>query len=98
MTPGGGVIVHAIQLAIAPVFLLSGIAALLGVMANRLARIIDRARMLEQTWAGLDETTRAANAIGSGLSRASASLGKLVDQFLHWRGVAAMYRHNYALC
>jgi len=40
----GGVIVHAIQLAIAPVFLLSGIAALLGVMANRLARIIDRAR------------------------------------------------------
>ena len=60
MTPGGGVIVHAIQLAIAPVFLLSGIAALLGVMANRLARIIDRARMLEQTWAGLDETTRAA--------------------------------------
>jgi hypothetical protein len=62
MTPdgSGGVIVHAIQLAIAPVFLLTGIAALLGVMANRLARIIDRARMLEQTWAGLGEAARAA--------------------------------------
>jgi hypothetical protein len=33
-----------IQLAIAPVFLLTGIAALLGVMTNRLARVIDRAR------------------------------------------------------
>ena len=51
----GGVIVHAIQLAVAPVFPLSGIAALLGVMASRLARIIDRARVLEQTWASLDE-------------------------------------------
>src|SRR5690242_15022569 len=36
-----------IQLAIAPVFLLSGIAALLAVLANRLGRIIDRARALE---------------------------------------------------
>jgi hypothetical protein len=49
------VIQHAIQLAIAPVFLLTGIAALLGVMTNRLARIVDRARDLELRWAGLDE-------------------------------------------
>jgi MFS family permease len=54
------VIVHAIQLAIAPVFLLTGIGAMLGVMANRLARIIDRARALDQLWAELDETARAA--------------------------------------
>ena len=39
-----GVIAHAIQLSIAPVFLLTGIAGLLGVMATRLGRIIDRAR------------------------------------------------------
>jgi Protein of unknown function (DUF2721) len=60
MLPNEGmpVIAHAIQLAIAPVFLLTGIAALLGVMANRLARIIDRARYFEQTWDKLDETTR----------------------------------------
>ena len=51
---------HAIQLAIAPVFLLSGIAALLGVMAGRLARIVDRVQNLDQGWAALDETERAA--------------------------------------
>lgn len=39
---------HAIQLAVAPVFLLSGIGALLGVLTNRLARIIDRRRSLEE--------------------------------------------------
>ncbi|MFO0826780.1 MAG: DUF2721 domain-containing protein [Phycisphaerales bacterium] len=38
---------HAIQLAVAPVFLLSGIGAMLAVMTNRLARVIDRARGLE---------------------------------------------------
>ncbi len=54
------VISHAIQLAIAPVFLLTGIAALLGVMATRLARIIDRARYWEQTWEKLDDRARAA--------------------------------------
>lgn len=53
------VIQHAIQLAIAPVFLLTGIAALLGVMATRLARIVDRARDLEMRWAALDDETRA---------------------------------------
>ena len=39
---------HVIQLAVAPVFLLTGVGALLGVLANRLARIIDRARTLEE--------------------------------------------------
>ena len=38
---------HVIELAIAPVFLLSAIAALLVVLTNRLGRIIDRARVLE---------------------------------------------------
>ena len=41
-------VAHAIQLAIAPVFLLSGIGAILAVMTNRLGRIIDRARVLEE--------------------------------------------------
>ena len=39
---------HAIQLALAPVFLLTGIAGLLNVMAGRLARIIDRGRRLAE--------------------------------------------------
>jgi hypothetical protein len=55
-----GIIAHAIQLAIAPVFLLTGIAGLLGVMATRLARVIDRARSLEATWPGIDAQARAA--------------------------------------
>jgi Protein of unknown function (DUF2721) len=41
-----GDVAHAIQLALAPVFLLTGIAGLLNVMAGRLARIIDRGRQL----------------------------------------------------
>ena len=43
-----GDISHTIQLAIAPVFLLSGIGPQLIVLTNRLARIIDRSRDLEQ--------------------------------------------------
>ena len=52
-------VVHAIQLAIAPVFLLTGVAALLSVMATRLARIVDRARALDQFWPDLSEQRRA---------------------------------------
>lgn len=40
-------ITHAIELAVAPVFLLTGIGALLNVLSSRLGRIIDRARLLE---------------------------------------------------
>lgn len=58
--PTTGIIAHAIQLAIAPVFLLTGIAGLLGVMATRLARVIDRARSFEERWRSLDVTARAA--------------------------------------
>lgn len=38
---------HVIQLAIAPVFLLTGVATKLTVLMNRLARIIDRTRVLK---------------------------------------------------
>jgi len=41
-------IVHLIQSAVAPVFLLSGVGVTLGVLTNRLARIVDRARLLEE--------------------------------------------------
>lgn len=40
-------VARAIQLALAPVFLLTGIAGLLNVMTNRLARIVDRARAIQ---------------------------------------------------
>jgi hypothetical protein len=38
---------HVIQLAVAPVFLLTGVSGLLAVLTQRLSRIIDRARTLE---------------------------------------------------
>ena len=39
-------VAHAIQLAVAPVFLLTGVAGILSVLTNRLGRIIDRSRSL----------------------------------------------------
>ena len=41
-------VTKAIQLALAPVFLLTGIAGMLNVMAGRLARIIDRGRAITE--------------------------------------------------
>ena len=40
-------IAHVVQSSVAPVFLLTGVAATLGVLSNRLARVVDRARVLE---------------------------------------------------
>jgi len=40
-------ITHVITLAIAPVFLLTAVGTTIGVLANRLARIVDRIRVLE---------------------------------------------------
>jgi hypothetical protein len=48
-------VVHFIQLAIAPVFLLTAIGAMLGTMTNRVARIVDRARELEKRLSGSTE-------------------------------------------
>lgn len=47
-------IAQVIQIAVTPVFLLTGIGAFLSVLTNRLARIVDRARHLEDRLAGTD--------------------------------------------
>ena len=41
-------IVHSVQSAVAPVFMLTAVAAMIGALATRLARIIDRARWIEE--------------------------------------------------
>lgn len=46
-------IAHTIQLAVAPVFLLSGLGMLLNLFALRLARSVDRSRTLEMAFAGM---------------------------------------------
>ena len=43
-----GAVTHGIQLSLAPVFLLTAVAAMIGAVTGRLARIIDRARTLEE--------------------------------------------------
>jgi len=48
-----GDIAHVIQLAIAPVFLLTGVGTLLAVLSNRLGRAVDRSRVLEDRVPGL---------------------------------------------
>ncbi|MEB4592777.1 DUF2721 domain-containing protein [Candidatus Thiothrix sp. Deng01] len=40
-------VAHVIQLAVAPVFLLTGVGSLLSVLVNRLARVVDRFRVLD---------------------------------------------------
>ncbi len=45
--PDLATVTHGIQLAIAPVFLLTAVSGMIGAVAGRLARIIDRARYLE---------------------------------------------------
>ena len=41
-------VTHGIQLAVAPVFLLTAVSGMIGAVAGRLARIIDRARTVEE--------------------------------------------------
>lgn len=50
-------IAHAIQLSLAPVFLLSGIGVLLTMLTNRLARVVDRARPMEERLAQAEKAS-----------------------------------------
>jgi len=59
--PDLSTVTHGIQLAVAPVFLLTAVSGMIGAVAGRLARIIDRARFLEaQLDAGDVEKSKAA--------------------------------------
>lgn len=52
-------VAHVIQLAVAPVFLLTGIGAIMSVLVNRLGRVVDRFRALETLLPAASETARA---------------------------------------
>jgi ABC-type phosphate transport system permease subunit len=78
---GVTLIVHAIQLAIAPVFLLTGVGALLSVMATRLSRVIDRARRLEGNWKHLTESERASATRELGILEKRAHLASWAINF-----------------
>ena len=57
-SPAISAIAHLIQLAIAPIFLLSGVGAILNVLAQRLARTVDRARRIEAEFETLEAKDR----------------------------------------
>ena len=65
----GSSITHGIQLAVAPVFLLTAVSGMIGAVAGRLARIIDRARLVEDRARGSSD--------GEGLQRAVRELQQL---------------------
>lgn len=52
-------IVEAIHASLSPVFMLTGIGALLNVVAGRLSRVVDRARQLEEQHGALADGKRA---------------------------------------
>ena len=63
--PDLATVTHGIQLAVAPVFLLTAVSGMIGAVAGRLARIIDRARFLEDRLEASDvEKIRAAKMYG----------------------------------
>mgnify|MGYP001450011169 CR=1 FL=1 len=74
---------HGIQLAVAPVFLLTAVSGMIGAVANRLARIIDRARVLEARVKGtlpaqeLDETYTELSDLRTRGQLANSSIGLL---------------------
>jgi len=49
-------VAHVIQMSVAPVFLLTGVGAIINVLTNRLSRIIDRARILEARLPNVEDT------------------------------------------
>ena len=55
-------IAHLIQVALTPIFLMTAVGVTLNVLTNRLARIVDRARHLEQSLIGPDSAIAAAEA------------------------------------
>ncbi|MQY50510.1 DUF2721 domain-containing protein [Rhodocyclus tenuis] len=54
-------IAHVIEMAVAPVFLLTGVGAIMGVLVNRLGRVVDRRRRL--TEAGPEKCQQCADEI-----------------------------------
>lgn len=68
---------HVIQLAVAPVFLLTGVGAILSVLVNRLARVVDRFRALEH------ELTQAKETVLDSIREEMNRLSKRA-RMIHW--------------
>lgn len=70
-------VAHVIQLAVAPVFLLTGVGAILSVLVNRLGRVVDRFRSLDSLTKEVDD--KALNSIATEMERLSRRA-----RMIHW--------------
>jgi hypothetical protein len=52
-------VAHAVQQSVAPVFLITGVGSILSVLSTRLARVIDRFRMLDESEVELSADSKA---------------------------------------
>ena len=80
-------IAHVIQLSISPVFLLTGVGTLLNVLSGRLARIIDRVRVLEQQLQ-TPESPRSATTLRE--LHVLVTRGKLINQAIKISAISAL--------
>ena len=80
-------VAHAIQLAVAPVFLFSGIGVFLGVLTSRLARIVDRARRIGDS---LRDASGAAAEDARAQLRAATRRSRLINVSITLSTVAAL--------
>jgi hypothetical protein len=70
-------IAHVIQLAVAPVFLLTGVGAILSVLVNRLGRVVDRFRTLDFGMPDVRESSL-------GLAKAEMAILSRRARMIHW--------------
>jgi Protein of unknown function (DUF2721) len=80
-------VTHAMQLALGPVFLLNGVGVLLAMLTARLARIVDRARVLE---ARLPVAGEAEVADLHGVFQVTSRRARLVNRAITLATVAAL--------
>lgn len=77
---GISTVAHVIQLAVAPVFLLTGVGAILAVLINRLARVVDRFRVLESK----SPTIESGASAESGLQQTEMRILSRRARLIHW--------------
>ena len=70
-------VAHVIQLAVAPVFLLTGVGAILAVLVNRLGRVVDRFRTLENSQVSV--TAAALHSVTAEMEKLAARA-----RMIHW--------------
>ena len=80
-------VAHAIELAVAPVFLFSGIGVFLGVLTNRLARIVDRARRVAT---GLHDASSGSPEDARAQLRAATRRSRLINVSITLSTIAAL--------